>query len=242
MVESDPPLLEPLAAEPLIRRANSDARTAADAIEDLGRVEDHLHVEPGEQLGVERPAGCEVTHGELDMRDAIHLHAIPPTSISPPARAGVFSVHGPESDILHSTTRTTPMARHRRRFVDRDRAAGRGRWTRAPGEQRYRGTGPRAGSSILRDRFAHAAGGPCPFAQGHDRQASGGAARRLRGAVSVGSHRRITPYRPRVDIRRAPALTGGTARDCGPAADRSVLRLLPMGRLPQCAPGAGRRA
>ena len=67
-------LIERRGAMFLTRRANADARSAADAIEQHIGAHQALHVEKRQQFLVERQTAGIVLHREVDMCDAIQTH------------------------------------------------------------------------------------------------------------------------------------------------------------------------
>src|SRR2546425_10954085 len=85
MVQAGAVLIEPAAVRALRRSAHEDSGASADAVDDVLAPDERLHPEEVTEFLPERDAACGVVHGELHVRDAVHLEA---HGLVGPAREG----------------------------------------------------------------------------------------------------------------------------------------------------------
>src|SRR5882724_1082240 len=78
MVKAGAVLIERAAVRALWRSTHEDSGAAADGVDDVLAPDELLHPEEVTELLPERDAACGVVHGELDVRDAVHLDAHAP--------------------------------------------------------------------------------------------------------------------------------------------------------------------
>ena len=98
MVKTRAVLIEGAAARALRRSAHEDSGAAPDAVDDVLAPDERLHSEEVTELLPERDAACGVVHGELDVRDAVHLDAHGPVV---PAGQGESTVGALPTVCLH---------------------------------------------------------------------------------------------------------------------------------------------